>query len=360
MMLSTRLFLYAYACLLNLFPRGYRTEYGEELQSVFRLVMEDADFKGGLSVLRMGLHELRDFPSTIVREHIRERRKKTLETQAHDLQFNDPLSRRALLVGVGLFLLVLIAELSFPPLYLGLFAFAVTVSSVGIIKGLPIWALPSIGLLLSGLVLSGRGILELSWLKSLLKDQIVTVGYELSRYVYSAIYQGIFWVSLLLLTIILFLILTALPRYRPLSQRLKHDWTLLSFTFYGASAVVLFINWDNYLYLEPYKFAAILFLAGGAWGYLRSTSSRKRLLSLLAGAILAMTTIAIGKWILVPQQEWTQWFQWFPPQTERWFESLRTLIELGWIMIVLAVPGLLGLLWRKMDKTSTTSPTLVP
>ena len=356
MRLSTRLFLYAYACLLNLFPRGYRTEYGEELQSVFRLVMEDAVFRGGLSALRMGLHELRDFPSTIVREHIRERRKKTLETQAHDLQFNDPLSRTALLVGVGLFLLVLIAEFSFPPLYLGLLAFAVIVSSVGIIKGLPIWALPSIGLLLAGLVLSGRAILELSWLK----DQIVTVGYELSRYVYSAIYQGIFWLSLLLLTIILFLILASLPRYRPLSQRLKQDWTLLSFTLYGASAVVLFINWDNYLYLEPYKFAAILFLAGGAWGYLRSTSPRKRLLSLLAGAILAMTTIAIGKWILVPQQEWIWWFQWHPPQTERWFESLGALIELGWIMIVLAAPGLLGLLRRKMDKTSTTSQTSVP
>lgn len=356
MRLSTRLFLYAYACLLNMFPRGYRTEYGEELQSVFRLVMEDADFRGGLSALRMGLHELRDFPSTIVREHIRERRKKALETQARDFQFNDPLSRRALLVGVGLFLLVLIAEFSFPPLYLGLLAFAVIVSSVGIIKGLPIWALPSIGLLLAGLVLSGRAILELSWLK----DQIVTVGYELSRYVYSAIYQGIFWLSLLLLTIILFLILASLPRYRPLSQRLKQDWTLLSFTLYGASVVVLFINWDNYLYLEPYKFAAILFLAGGAWGYLRSTSSRKRLLSLLAGAILAMTTIAIGKWILVPQQEWTWWFQWHPPQTERWFESLGALIELGWIMIVLAAPGLLGLLRRKMDKTSTTSQTSVP
>ena len=151
-----------------------------------------------------------------------------METQANDLHFDNPVSRIALLVGVGLFLLALIVEINvlFSPLLLGLLAFVVIVSVFGIIKGFPSWALPSIGLLLAGLILSVRAVFDLTWLK----DLIVTVGGEFSRYIYIAVYDGIFWVSLLLLTIIFFLILAAIPRYRQLSHRLKHDWTLVSFS----------------------------------------------------------------------------------------------------------------------------------
>jgi hypothetical protein len=324
---------------------------------VFSLQVEDTALKGRLSFVLLSLRELRDIPEIIIREHIRERRKGSMETQANDLQFDNPISRIALLVGVGLFLLALITEINvlFSPLLLGLLAFVVIVSVFGIIKGFPSWALPSIGLLLAGLILGVQAVFDSTWLK----DQIVTVGGEFSRYIYTAVIDGIFWVSLLLLTIILFLILAALPRYRQLSRRLKHDWTLISFTLYGASVLVLIFSWDNYRYLEPYKISAFLFLAVGAWGYLRSNTSRKRLLSILAGVTLAMTTIAIGKWILVPQQEWPEWFQWNPPQSERWFESLGTLINLGWMLIVLAAPGLLGLFLIKKE-TTTAPPTLVP
>ena len=124
-----------------------------------------------------------------------------METQANDLHFNNPISRTALLVGVGLFLLALIAEINlFPELSLGLLAFVVIVSVFGIIKGFPSWALPSTGLLLASLILSVRAVFDFTWLK----DQIVTVGGEFSRYIYIAVYDGIFWASLLLFTIIFF------------------------------------------------------------------------------------------------------------------------------------------------------------
>jgi hypothetical protein len=256
---------------------------------------------------------------------------------------------------VGVFLLALVAEFDiYPPLFLVLLAFPVIVAAVGIFRGFPKWTLPSIGLLLAALLLIGYSELNLIWIR----DRIVTSGDEISRYIYSGISNGIFWVSLLLLTIVLFLLLAALPRYRPFFHRLKRDWTLISFTLYGASVVILLTSWDNYRYLEPYKICAFIFLALGAWSYLRSKDSRKRMLSLVAGLMLAMITMTIGKWILLPQQNWPVWFSWHPPQTERWFESLRTLIELGWMMIVLAVPGFLSLFLIRMDKIPRTPPKL--
>ncbi|MCK7485407.1 MAG: hypothetical protein MZU97_07490 [Bacillus subtilis] len=42
-----------YALLLYLFPRAYREEYGEELQSVFDLSLDDAMRSGGMEVARI-------------------------------------------------------------------------------------------------------------------------------------------------------------------------------------------------------------------------------------------------------------------------------------------------------------------
>ncbi len=352
---SKRLLLYVYSCLINLFPKGYRAKYREELQAVFLLEMEDAAKKGTLSIMSRGFRELLDFPGAVIRQHLRDRKK---GIKQNDFQSDELISRRAILLGMGLFLLALIAEFKlfiFLPFYLGLLAFTLIVTVVGIFKGLPRWALPSIGVFLAALLLIGYSEINLIWFK----DRIVTSGNETSRYIYSAFNNGIFWVSLLSFTIVLFLLLVALPRFRLLSRRLKQDWTLLSFTLYGASVVVLLTSWDDYRYLEPYKISAFIFLAMGAWGYLRSKDSRRRLLSLVFGLMLAMITISIGKWILLPQQNWPVWFSWHHPQTERWFESLRTLIELGWMMIMLAMPGLLGILLIKMSEIST-SPEMSP
>jgi len=98
---------------------------------------------------------------------------------------------------------------------------------------------------------------------------------------------------------------------------------------------------------------SLLSLAAGAWGYLRSASSRKRLLALLAGVILAMSSMTVGKWIIVPRQDWPVWFGWHPVETERWFESLRTLVEAGWMLVVISIPALLNLLPRPAQPVSS-------
>ena len=57
-----------------------------------------------------------------------------------------------------------------------------------------------------------------------------------------------------------------------------------------------------------------------------------------------MITMSVGKFILVPLQDWPMWFQWHSKGVERWFESLRSLIELGWMLLALIASSVLNLL----------------
>ena len=64
-----------YSLLLNLFPRKYRHEFGEELQAVFVLSIADAAKAGSKEIVKVLLRELVSFPQAVLFEHLRERRK---------------------------------------------------------------------------------------------------------------------------------------------------------------------------------------------------------------------------------------------------------------------------------------------
>ena len=61
-----------YSLLLQLFPSSYQEEYGDELQVVFDLLVEDAMKLGVLEVVRVVFHELVGLPKAILYEHLRE------------------------------------------------------------------------------------------------------------------------------------------------------------------------------------------------------------------------------------------------------------------------------------------------
>ena len=98
--------------------------------------------------------------------------------------------------------------------------------------------------------------------------------------------------------------------------------------------------------------AGMLSLALGAWTYLRGKTTRRCMLALLSGMTLAMWTMAIGEWVIVPRQDWPVWFGWHPPESERWFESLREVIAWVWMMLALLAPASLGLLPRARELAS--------
>ncbi|TEU16688.1 MAG: hypothetical protein E3J25_02690 [Anaerolineales bacterium] len=79
-----------------------------------------------------------------------------------------------------------------------------------------------------------------------------------------------------------------------------------------------------------------------------------RILALLSEMTLAMWIMAVGKWIIVPRQDWSVWFGWHPPETERWFESVREVITWVWMIIAIPAPALLGLLPRARVHAANT------
>lgn len=60
-----------YALLLYLFPRSYREEYGDELQAVFNLSLDDARNSESIEVVWVILRELIGLPRAILYEHLR-------------------------------------------------------------------------------------------------------------------------------------------------------------------------------------------------------------------------------------------------------------------------------------------------
>jgi hypothetical protein len=73
---------------LNLYPKWYWEEYGDELQTVFNLLLEEAARQGGLELARAVLQEFISLPKAIIHEHLRKPRY-GLVTQASILEKDD-------------------------------------------------------------------------------------------------------------------------------------------------------------------------------------------------------------------------------------------------------------------------------
>jgi hypothetical protein len=59
-----------------------------------------------------------------------------------------------------------------------------------------------------------------------------------------------------------------------------------------------------------------------------------------------MWIAALGKWYLVPLQDWPGWFERYNSEIERWFEPGRTVADWICILAALLAPVLLKLLPR--------------
>ncbi len=64
-----------------------------------------------------------------------------------------------------------------------------------------------------------------------------------------------------------------------------------------------------------------------------------------------MLITAVGKWLILPYQDWGPYLKKYPVEIERWFEALSTLVTLGWMLAVILLPALLGLINRDSAPT---------
>jgi hypothetical protein len=294
-----------YSLLLRLYPRRYREEYAEELQAVFRLSLRDALRSGKMEVLRAAFLELISLPRAILTEHLRERRRSKMTKKfSSRLDFaagsrNEVLAALApfLLFGALPTLLGYFRVANFVPLWLDigfgivLWLFGLSLILIGFVKRFPRWFMPYIGVPMPFFSLLLFNLLMEKW-------QGVW-WYRLPWFLSVLIQEGLLWMGFVLIVVLLLVAARLIPKSQPFYQRLREDWTLLSFILYGATPLALVFTLNEYKNEEPYMFLALLSLAAGGWLYLRSDEPWNRFFCLQGGMWLSMLVAAVGKAVLV-------------------------------------------------------------
>ena len=333
-----------YLHLLRIFPARYRAEYGPELEFVIRQLVEESARKGRLPLIGLAWRELRDLPVAILREHVRERRRHKMKVDTYGNSLKEPASGWKILAAFTPFLIVLLYQLmdllqiwrwihesGVSVLLIALLSILLVPVVSGTLRGLPRWAIPSMGFLV-GII--GELIFN-SWVNTLPPQfHLSSVGEELS---FAVRVNIIFYAHVLLLSALLVLGAAWLPALRPFHRNLQRDYSTLSFLLYG-SALVGLLRFDTYQGSEPYRLASLLILAVGAWIYLHLSQPASRLGTLLAAVLLATGLDAAGTYLLYPHQPWINHAT-FP----RWWEALVPIIEGAVLMMIICAPTVLNL-----------------
>ena len=336
-----------YRVLLAFYPSGFRAEFGQEMQDVFATALTE------VQPWRLFWREIRDWPGSVLQEHLRTRRRKM---SANGFIEEKPLPHSELLAAMIIFLLPLISifaltGINLPQwmdyfmliLFWGAVLFAL---GLAIVKRLPRWSLPYLGVvLMPGIIISlsprFSGWIYPYFIQSFGPRSYWSLPIRIS---YSGIFAFIILFLILLSALILVNLLRLLPYTRGVWQRIRADWTQLSFMLYGGLVFGIMLTFEEYRYEDMWKFTAWICLALGAWLYLRAKGQKQRILALISGATGAMWIVALAKWVLIPLQEWPTGYPVAPSEATRWVETSGAII--GWvcILLMLMAPALLSLL----------------
>ena len=291
-----------YAALLRFYPSEYRQEFAEEMQEVFAQASADASRNGSFSLVSLLINEVLDLPLSALRVHMQIRSNRPVSPVANpDAPLE--LSWRELLVALAVFLLPammilanpVLAETTQPARLPAVLLFLGLMIAVGMLRGVPLWSLPYLGLIL---VVAGYLYL-FQWIASLVSPALIsnfTPGpWDRSTYLLlKVISNGMLWLMLFCLTLLVVALLALLNRFQPLFSRTRQDWTMLSYILYGESVFALLFLFENHRFERSFIIASLLCLGVGLWFYLRSPARWKRLLALLGGLSLAMWVAVFG------------------------------------------------------------------
>ncbi len=341
-----------YGAMLRLYPRRFRDEFGAEMRLVFARRALEASGEGRFRLLQTALQEIKDFPGSLIGEHWRAGRELMSNSQ---IPVEKPASLWALL-SIAVFFMVPSAisylptphspfmrfiSSALPVLVIGMLGATIY---FGIKSGLPRWSLVFVGVILGGIGVYGLtiffglfvGLLVRRWVDFIYPEQNLFTGILLNGF-----NHFIFWLGIAIAVLGFVDILRRTTRGKKAGERILRDWTQLSFLFYGALLIIFFIDFDEYQHEGWYVIGCLATLTAGAWAYLRIAHPTWRVLALLAGVTVSMAIMGVGKYYLVPLQDWPIFSATHTPEDERWFESLRTIATWFWTCIAVGLPGLL-------------------
>jgi hypothetical protein len=324
---GARIALFFYDLFLRLYPHAYREKYAAEQRDVFIDLLADPSARGEKPKTLLVAREL---------AHLGE---SALRVQVDDiLQAGWSAWLKAAAVS-ALFLLptLRLVDPSLPggAWISGLLGVAFCAGLLtALLLGFPRWALPYGGALLS--------LFSTTQLANPIYHMPLTRLFgpypnsdALLQAVYNFLLAGVFWLPLIALTLLLVVLLRLVPLPRRWQRR--GDWSAVSFFLYGAALFSLLITFEESRSEAPALIPAALLLLGGAIASLRAATPWARVRALLYGLVLCFLVVSVGKFLLVPLQDWPG----NPPTLlQRWSEASSTLVSLVWMVTALLLPAL--------------------
>ena len=322
------------------------------MQDVFSQVISDASQSADQSLLYTCLREYSVIPGGAVLLRWEAMRAWFSHKPFFRCRWEGPLSRKEFLLAMAVFVAPAVTMLAkFVPTSVLTVAgplvvvFMLTVLFAGLIKGFPRWSLPYLGLVLSAfsfVFLFNRTIDLFSSYQMIYMVQPDKWS-ESERLLLQVFSAGMMWLSLFVFIFLVIGVTVLLKRFKQFYWRLRWDWTQVSFILYSGATLGLILLFDQDRKGLPYLAASLVCLAIGAWLYLRSPKGWQRLFVLLAGITAAVFVSAAGRWFTAADLNWSIPFLLPTPENVFWLEAERTLLEWGWLVLILTIPGIMSL-----------------
>jgi len=345
-----------YSLLLYLFPKAYRDEYGDEMQAVFDLSLEDAVRTGKFEVVKVFLRELVALPPAIVHEQLRERRKAKM-TREFSSRFDfAPGSPKEVLAAVAPFLLCgtipfLVSLFISRPhildemLGICMLVSMISVLAVGFFRHVPRWFMPYLGLPLPLL----SAVISINWWDVWSRSFLANLSTTL--FLWTFLSYGLLWEIFIALLVLLVVFSAAIPRYRPFYRRLRNDWTLLCFILYGATPSMAFFAFEGFPQTGPFRELIFLIVAAGGWLYLQNDVPWKKFLILIGGQTLSIFTAAVAQVVLYESSAY------YNPRIDisvAWWDYVHVSVAIWmWLVLIMFLPLVINLLPRSKNPLQT-------
>ena len=282
---------------LALYPARYRREYGEERACILQLALEEAAAGGWLRLLQFCAREWRDLPLSLIREHIKEWRRK-MKSSDTDLQ---SVREPGYILWAGLFPFVLLGlmALSFEIprewgnqdlfrslagiLMFGGYLLIMMGLLFGALAGFPPWALPY---LIYGLVFA-------LYISHASTPGLVVFNIEMWG---RDLWGWRAWVPFgIVIALVLLLNRHPWGLLESLWNGVVKDWSHLTFGLYGLFPLLVFISFDEMdnLYSFPGAMVGLVLITIGAFFYLRLKSPFWRTFSMVMFAFLGILAVKV-------------------------------------------------------------------
>jgi len=296
MNLLTNALINIYAKLLLFYPRSFQNEFAEEMQKVFRNLLEEASREGILQFLLTCLKEFGGLPFHVLRElwYEIERKDEIMVTQ-ESVKSKEITSEVAnhwdTVIGTLPFMLFGIASMigksmvPFSGIYIDLAFYAIVLLGflIGLIKGSPQWTYSYLG----------WSLVFAWWWSNMGTYGLKVFGFRIDHWSWQM------WPPFFLAIGIALLWTRSLHPLRQLVRGIWQDWTLLSLAMYSlVGFMMLLYDEIRSPYTIAFMIASTLVICASVWIFMRSANRALRFVTLLAGffASLLIDRICAATW----------------------------------------------------------------